>query len=94
MLHNATFHQGLHCLLKQFDLQRKEYIFGNYNLDPSIYTMDHTDFIVCSFMENSIGLKSVKEDVLFVCVNALHPRQKTFSRPFWNIYLSSWVEPY
>ena len=25
--------------------------------DPSIYTMDHPDFIVCSLMENSIGLK-------------------------------------
>ena len=25
----------------------------------SIYTMDHPDFIVCSFMENSIGLKLV-----------------------------------
>ena len=25
--------------------------------DPSIYVMDHSDFIVCSFMENSTGLK-------------------------------------
>ena len=25
--------------------------------DLSIYTMDHPDFIVCSFMENSTGLK-------------------------------------
>ena len=29
------------------------------NCDTSIYTMDHPDFIVCSFMENSIGLKRV-----------------------------------
>ena len=29
--------------------------------DPSIYTMDHPDFIVCNFMENFIGLKWVKE---------------------------------
>ena len=28
--------------------------------DPSIYTMDYPDFILCSFMENSIGLKRVK----------------------------------
>ena len=25
--------------------------------DPSTYTMDHSDFSVFSFMENSIGLK-------------------------------------
>ena len=38
------------------DLQRKKYnIFGNYNCDHSIYTMDHP-----SFMENSIGLKRIK----------------------------------
>ena len=28
--------------------------------DPSIYTMDHPDFIACSFMENCVGLKRVK----------------------------------
>ena len=27
--------------------------------DPSIYIMDHLDFILCSFMEISIDLKSV-----------------------------------
>ena len=27
--------------------------------DPTIYTIDHPDFIVCSFMENSIGLKRI-----------------------------------
>ena len=26
--------------------------------NPSIYTMDHTTIIVCSFMENSIGLRT------------------------------------
>ena len=26
---------------------------------PSVYKMDHPNFIVCSFMENSIGLKRV-----------------------------------
>ena len=27
---------------------------------PSTSTIDHTDFILCSFMENSIGLKRVE----------------------------------
>ena len=27
--------------------------------DPSIYTMDHPDLIVCGFMEDSIDLKRV-----------------------------------
>ena len=27
--------------------------------DPSLYTMDHSDFFVSSFMENSIGPKRV-----------------------------------
>ena len=27
--------------------------------DPSIYTMNHPDFIVYSFMETSIGMKRV-----------------------------------
>ena len=58
------FHQGLHCLLIQNHLQRKKNnIFKKKNTtsDPSIYTMDHSDFIVCSFMENSIGLKKGEE---------------------------------
>ena len=29
--------------------------------DPSIYTIDHSDFIIYSFMENSIGPKRVNE---------------------------------
>ena len=28
--------------------------------DPSIYTMDHADIIVCGFLENSIDPKRVK----------------------------------
>ena len=32
--------------------------------DPSIYIMDHPDFIVCSFMEISIGLKRVEKRVV------------------------------
>ena len=34
-------------------------IFGNYNLWPPIYTMNHPVIIVCSCMEKSIGLKRV-----------------------------------
>ena len=41
MLHDAAFHQGLHYLLRQINIQR---IFYNFYLeiitcDPSIYTM-------------------------------------------------------
>ena len=60
MPHNAAFHQGLDCLLRQN--RSSEICFLKIiTCDLSIYTMDHPDFIVCSFMENSIGLKSVKE---------------------------------
>ena len=58
MLHDATFHLGKHCLLRQNQSSEKE--IQNYSeiitCDPSIYTMDHSDFTVCVFMENSIGL--------------------------------------
>ena len=63
MPHNVAFHQGLHCLLRQ------NHIFKESNTifleeitacDPSIYTIDHPDFIVCSYMENFIGLLRVK----------------------------------
>ena len=32
MQHNVAFHQGLHCLLRQIDLQRNTIFFCNYNL--------------------------------------------------------------
>ena len=48
-----------------------------YYDDPSIYTMDHPDFIVCSFMENSIGLKRVKREKL--------------DKIFLNAVTSSWI---
>ena len=59
------FHQGLHCLLRQKSSSGKEkqydlFFLKNITSDPSIYTMDHSDFIVCSFMENSIFLKRGK----------------------------------
>ena len=44
-----------------FNLQRKN-IVKIVTCDPTIsIMMDHPDFIVCSFMENSIGLKRVNQ---------------------------------
>ena len=51
----ATFHQGLHCLLRQNMITAGECIACN----PSIYTMDHPDLSVSNFMEKSVGLKRV-----------------------------------
>ena len=58
---NAAFNLDLHCLLRQNRSLDKEieYCLQIITCDPSIYTVDHPDFIVCSFMENSIGLKGV-----------------------------------
>ena len=63
------------CLLRPNLLSEKKYNNNNNNnnyfnyycflefvtRDPSIYTMGHPDFIVCSFMDNSIGLKRVND---------------------------------
>ena len=58
MPHNVAFHLGLHYLPRQNQSLEKEICFLEIiTSDPSIYTMDHPDVIVCSFMENSIGLK-------------------------------------
>ena len=61
MLHNVAFHQGLHCLLRQNQSSEKEieYFLQIITCGPSLYLMDHPGFIVCSFMENSIGQKRV-----------------------------------
>ena len=71
---NATFHQGLHCLIRQ---TRKKYniILEIITYGPSIYTMDNPDFIVFSLMNNSIGMKIVK-------VNAIVP--KAGVRVIWS----------
>ena len=52
MPHNAAFHQGLSCLLRQNPSSEKEE--KKKTCDPSICTMDHPNFIVCRFMENSM----------------------------------------
>ena len=66
MLHNAAFHQGLHCMLSQNQSLKKErqYFFEIITCDSSIYLMDHPICIVCNFMEN-----------WFVCFVALRPNQ-------------------
>ena len=62
MLHHAPFHLGLHWLPSQNQiLDRKiQHLLEIVTCDPSIYTMDNPDFIVLSFMGNSIDLKRVK----------------------------------
>ena len=59
MMHNAAFHQFLHCFLRQNQSSAKEiqYFLEIITSDPSIYTMNHPYLIVCIFMENSIGPK-------------------------------------
>ena len=68
MPHNAAFHQDPHCLLRHNRSSEKEILYIKYNIfleiiicDPLIYTLDHPDLIVCSFMGNSIGPKRVYE---------------------------------
>ena len=52
MPHTVAFHQGLHCLPRS---SKKEihYFFELITCNPSIhvYTMDHPDFIACSFIK-------------------------------------------
>ena len=44
-----------------FNPRRKCNIFLEIiTCDPSVYTMDHPNFIRSNFVENSIGLKKVK----------------------------------
>ena len=52
MLHYVAFHQSL---LRQNQSSKKEiqYFLEIITCDPSLCIMDHPDFIVCSFMENS-----------------------------------------
>ena len=58
MPHHAAFHLGLHCLLGQkLSLERCNIFLKIIISDPSIITMNHPDFIVCSLMDYSIRLK-------------------------------------
>ena len=56
MPHDATFHQGLNCLL----CQRIEFSLI-ITVNPSIHTLYNSDFVVCSFVVNSIDLNRVRE---------------------------------
>ena len=38
-----------------------QYFLETITCDPSIYKLDHPDLIVCSFIDNSIGPKRVKD---------------------------------
>ena len=51
-MQNATFHQGLHCLLRQNRSSEKEIQWGFFKI-PSVYTMDYPDLTVSNFMEKS-----------------------------------------
>ena len=68
MNYHAAVHQSLHCLLRQNLSAVKEihYFLELITCHPSVYTMDHPDFIICSFTENFIGLKRVN--------NLKHPK--------------------
>ena len=57
----AAFHQALYCLLGLNPCFMKEiqYVLEITTQDPSVYSMGHPDFIICSLMENSIDLKRV-----------------------------------
>ena len=57
MLHNLAFHQGLNDLLWQNKSSERlmQYCLETIACNPSICTMDHPDFIVCSFIKNSLG---------------------------------------
>ena len=61
MQHNAAFHQGLHCLLRQNQLLGTEI---HHNLetstcDPLKYKMGNTILIVLIYMGKSIRIKRV-----------------------------------
>ena len=81
MLHNAAFHQGIHCLLKQKRSSEKklqsylEIIF----CDPSIYTMDHPKSNVFS-----LTLKDC-----FVCFVALRPKSTAMVMAGRSVHLTT-----
>ena len=55
--HHVAFHQGLHCLLRQREIEIQ---FNHSHLDvinwgPQIYTVDHPKTIVSNGKEKSIS---------------------------------------
>ena len=66
MVHNAAFHQGLHCLLKQYWSSEKEiqYFFQNITCDPSIYTMDPPTVLYAALWNIPLAGKGLNTDFL------------------------------
>ena len=59
---DTAFHQGLSALFEyQFsDEEILNYFLEIITCDPSLYTMDHSDFIVCSLWKIPLVLKGLK----------------------------------
>ena len=56
MPHNAAFHHGLHCLLRQIiSVKRIQYHLEIITFDPSVYTMDDRQLIVSNHKEETIS---------------------------------------
>ena len=55
MPHNAAFHQGLHCSLRQKRSSEKKCNLEVITCDHSIYTMEHSKLIVSNQKEESIS---------------------------------------
>ena len=63
MLYIVTFHQGLHCLLrqKQFSEKYMQFYLKIIICDPLIYTMDHPKFVVQYQKKEAICAYRVKK---------------------------------
>ena len=74
MLHNAAFHQGLHCLLRQIRSSEKEiqYFLEIITCNPSIYTKEYHDLTVLTLiMEKSIDLERVTSHINCIVARCL-----------------------
>ena len=56
MLHDAAFRSESGLSAKTKEVFTETILFGIYNRDPSIYTIDHP---VSNFMENILALKGL-----------------------------------
>ena len=63
---NAVFHQGLTCLLRQNQSSEIEvqYFLEIITSGPSIYTMDHPDFLYVALWKIPLVLKGLKAVLL------------------------------
>ena len=82
MPHYVSFHQGLHCLLRQKQSTEKEKKCSvTLSSNRSIYRMDRPDLIVSNVMQNLIDLKNSKR------VSTANTTI-THCRPFINVTVS------